>query len=110
MPSFDRVESISENRVPLGTARADKQTWMVRYTIWLHDQRQRAAVSPESTRSDSGEAHENPWRPCQPSEDAKEWNGVEGLDSTPPDVDLDYPATSPVTDGPTVTDVERTAE
>ena len=108
IPSFDRVEPISENRVPLGTGRGDKQTWVVRHTIWLHDQKQRAAVSTEGTRSDSGEAHENPWKPCQPSEDAKEWNGVEGLEGTPPDVDLDSPATPPVTNSPTVTDVQHT--
>lgn len=107
IPSFDRVENISENRVPLGTGRGDKQTWVVRHSLWLHDQKQRAAVSTE--RTDSGEAHENPWKPCQPSEDAKEWNGVEGLDGAPPGVDLDCPATPPVTNGPTVTDaVERT--
>ena len=108
VPSFDRVENISENHVPLGTGRGDKQTWVVRHTIWLHDQKQRAAVSTEGTRSDSGEVHENPWKPCQPSEDAKEWNGVEGLDGTPPDVDLDCPATPPVNNGPTVTDMQRT--
>jgi len=110
IPSFDRVENISETHVPLGTGRGDKRTWVVRHTLWLYDQKERAAVSTERTRSDCGEVHENPWKPCQPSEDAKEWNGVEGLDGTPPDVDVDCPATPPVTDGPTVMDVGRTGE
>jgi len=110
IPSFDQVESISEKHVPPAKGRGDKQTWVVRHTLWLYDQKQRAAVSTESTRSDGGEAHENPWKPCQPSEDAREWNGGEGLDGTPPGVDSDHSATSPVTDGPTATDVQRTAE
>src|SRR5258706_9539313 len=106
--SFDRVENISEKSVPLGTGRGDKKTWVVLHTFWLHDQKERAA-STERTRSDSGEGHENPWMPCQPSEDAKEWNGVEGLDGAPPDVDFDCPATPPVNNGPAVTDdVQRT--
>jgi hypothetical protein len=108
IPSFDRVENISENHVPLGTGRGDKRTWVVRHTLWLHDQKERAAVSTERTRSDSGEAHENPWKPCQPSEDAKEWNGVKGLDGTPPGVDFDCPTPPPVTDGPSDMDVGRT--
>ena len=52
------------------------------------------------TRNDGGEAHENPWKPCQPSKDAKEWNGVEGLDGALPGVESDYPTTPLVTDGP----------
>lgn len=108
VPLFDRVESISENSVPLGTGRGDKTTWVVRHSIWLHDQKQRTAVSTGSTRTDSGEAHENPWKPCQPSEDAVKWNGVKELDGTPPGVDLDCPDMPPVTDGPTVTEVQRT--
>ena len=107
VPSFDRVENISENLVPLGTGR-DRQTWTVRYALWLQDQKARAAISTEGTRSDSGEAHENPWKPCQPSGDAEEWNGAEGLDGTPPGVESNCPANPPVTDGPTVTDVGRT--
>jgi len=111
IPSFDQVESISEKHVPLGgKGRGDKVTWVVRHTLWLCDQKQRAAVSTESTRSDGGEAHENPWKPCPPSEDARKWNGGEGLEGTPPGVDSDHPATSPVTDGPTATDVQRTPE
>ena len=107
MPFFDRVETISKDLVPSGTER-DMQTWSVRYILWLQDQKARASVSTESTRGDSGEAHENPWKPCQPSEDAKEWNGVEELDDAPPGVDLDCPATPPVNDGAAVTDVGRT--
>ena len=91
--SFDRIENISENRVPLGTGRGDKQTWVTRQTLWLHDQKQRAAVLTERTRSDSREAQENPWEPRQPSEDAKEWNGVKGLEGALPGVDLENPAT-----------------
>ena len=107
IPSFDRVETISENLVPLGTTR-DRQTWTVRFFLWLQDQKTLAGVSAESTRGDSGEAHENPWKPCQPSEDAKEWNGVEELDGAPPGVEFDCPATPPVDDGIAVTDVGRT--
>ena len=93
IPSFNRIESISENRVPLRSGCGDKQTSVTRHTFWLHDQKQRTAVSSDRTRSDSGEAHENPWRPCEPSDDAKEWNGIEGLDGTPPGIDLESPAT-----------------
>ena len=106
-PSFERVETISENLVPL-RARRDKSFWMVRYFLWIRDQKDRANVSTEGTRDNSGEAHENPWKPCQPSEDAKEWNGIEGLDGTPPGVDLDRPATPLETNEPTVTSEERT--
>ena len=90
-------------RTPLG-----RQNWTVRYLLWLQDQKTRTAVSTERTCSDSGEAHENPWKPSQPSEDAKEWNGVEELDGVPPGVAFDCPATPPVADSPAVTDVGRT--
>jgi len=92
IPSFDRVETISENLVPLGT-KLDRRTWTVSYFLWVQDQKARVGGDATFARSDSGEAHENPWEPCQPSEDAKEWNGVKELDGAPPDVDFDCPAT-----------------
>jgi hypothetical protein len=105
-PSFDRVAKISKNLVQRVPGRGDKPTWTMRLILWLEDQKERAA---EGARSDGGEAHENPWKPCQPSEDAEEWNGGEGLDGAPPGADIDPPATPPVTEGPTVSDEEYTA-
>jgi hypothetical protein len=109
IPSFDRIEKISGTLVPSGTKR-DRQTWTARYFLWLQDQKERATVSTERTHDDGGEAHENPWRPSQPSEDAKEWNGVEGLDGALPGVDFGRPATPPATDGPIVLGAERNEE
>jgi hypothetical protein len=101
-PSFDRVENISESLVPPKAAR-DVQSILVRFILWITDQKERAAVATEAIRHDDGEAHENPWKPCQPSEDAKEWNGIEGVDGTLPDVGLHHPTTPSVMDGPIVT-------
>ena len=102
-----RVEKISEKLVPL-RARRDRSTWTVRYFLWIRDQKDRVAASTKGTCNDDSEAHENPWKPCQPSEDAKEWNGIKGIDSAPPGADLDCSATPSVTDDPTVADEERT--
>jgi hypothetical protein len=80
----------------------------VRYVLWIQDQMVRAAVSTERTCTDDDGAHENPWRPCQPSEDAEEWYGIEGIDGAPPDVGFSRPATPSVTDDLAVAGEERT--
>lgn len=105
--SFGPVERISEKLVPL-RARRERPIMSVRYFLWIRDQRERAAVSTEGACSNAREAHENPWKPCQPSNDAKEWNGIEGIDGAPPAVDVNCPTTPSVTDDPTVADEERT--
>ena len=69
---------------------------------------EREAVSTEGTCSDDDEAHGNPWKPCQPGEDAKEWNGIEGIGGAPSSVGLSRPATPSVTDKPVVAGEERT--
>lgn len=66
------------------------------------------AVSTERACNDDDEAHENPWRPCQPGVDAKEWNGREGINGAPPGVGLNRRATPSVTDDFAVADKDRT--
>lgn len=67
-----------------------------------------AAVSTEGTCSDGDEAHGNPWKPCQPDEDAKEWNGIEGIDGSPSVAGPSRPTTPSVTNEPAVAGEGRT--
>ena len=103
VPSFDRVERISGKLVP-SRARRSRLIWTVHYFLWIRDQRDGVAISTEGTHNDASEVHENPWKPCQPSEDAEEWNGISGIHGASPGVDLGCPATLSLTDGSTVTD------
>ena len=107
-PSFDRIEKVSQNLVPRRAAR-DVPLWAVRYFLWIRDQKERVAIATQGTCHNDDEGHENPWKPCQPSDDAKEWNGIEGIDGAPPGVDLARSATTSATDKPTIADEDRTS-